>query len=127
MRWLQASGFDVPPVQVVPARAVGGIPAGLVEPSELVYLIERFDRTPKGRVHFEDFAQVADVGPMFKYSESGATYDSLAIVVRELTGVAGYADYIRRLTAMLVVGNTDAHLKRLFAVGWIVYRVAYAR
>ncbi|HET8657851.1 MAG TPA: HipA domain-containing protein [Micromonosporaceae bacterium] len=111
MRWLQASGFDVPAVQVTSARAVGGIPAGLVEPSELVYLIERFDRTPTGRIHFEDFAQVADVGPMFKYSESGATYDSLATVVQELTGVGGYADYIRRLTAMLVVGNTDAHLK----------------
>ncbi|HEX9198950.1 MAG TPA: HipA domain-containing protein [Acidobacteriaceae bacterium] len=111
MRWLVASDFYVPPVQVAPAKAVGGIPPGLVEASELVYLIERFDRTASGRVHFEDFAQVADVAPIFKYSESGATYDSLAVVIRQLTGMDGYADYVRRLTAMLIVGNTDAHLK----------------
>jgi serine/threonine-protein kinase HipA len=111
MCWLRASGFDVPPVQVVPASAVGGIPPGLVEASEPVYLIERFDRTATGRIHYEDFAQVADVAPMFKYSESGATYDSLATIVRELTGVDGYADFVRRLAAMIIIGNTDAHLK----------------
>ena len=111
MRWLAAAGLSVPPVHLAPAGAVSGIPEGLVDPAELVYLIERFDRTPTGRIHVEDFAQVADVEPMFKYSESGATYDSLAAAVHQITGEAGYLDYVRRLVAMLVVGNTDAHLK----------------
>jgi len=58
---------------------VAGIPEGLVDPSELV---ERFDRTRTGRLHVEDFAQVADVAPLFKYSESNVTYDTLAAGVR---------------------------------------------
>jgi serine/threonine-protein kinase HipA len=111
MRWLAAAGFPVPPIHLEPADAVDGIPDGLVDPAELVYLIERFDRIPAGRVHVEDFAQVANVEPMFKYSESGATYDTLAAAILQLTGEAGYAEYIQRLVAMVVVGNTDAHLK----------------
>jgi serine/threonine-protein kinase HipA len=111
MRWLTAAGFPVPPVHLVPADAVKGIPEGLVDPSELVFLIKRFDRSPAGRVHVEDFAQVANVEPMFKYSESGASYDGLGTVIHELTTEAGYYEYVRRLVAMLVTGNTDAHLK----------------
>jgi serine/threonine-protein kinase HipA len=111
MRWLAASGFAVPRVELMPAHAVGGIPSGLADREEQVYVIERFDRTASGRIHVEDFAQVADVGPRFKYSESGVTYDGLGRVIRQLTGEVGYADYVRRLTAMLVTGNTDAHLK----------------
>ncbi|MBQ0893003.1 HipA domain-containing protein [Micromonospora sp. U56] len=111
MRWLAAAGYPVPAVHLVRADAVKGLPDGLADPTELVYVIQRFDRTAAGRVHVEDFAQVADVEPMFKYSESGASYDTLAAAVRQLTGDAGYHDFIRRLVAMLVVGNTDAHLK----------------
>jgi serine/threonine-protein kinase HipA len=111
MRWLDAAGFPVPPVHLEPAASVGGIPAGMVGPRDLVYLVERFDRTAAGRVHFEDFAQVADVDPLFKYGERGASYDSIAAVVRFLAGERGYQDFIGRLVAMLVTGNTDAHLK----------------
>jgi serine/threonine-protein kinase HipA len=111
MCWLHATGMNVPRVQLAPARAVGGIPEGLVDPGELVYLIERFDRTPTARVHVEDFAQVADVEPAFKYGDLHATHDGLAAVILNLTGIDGYLEYVRRLVAMLIVGNTDAHLK----------------
>jgi serine/threonine-protein kinase HipA len=82
-----------------------------VGPTDRIFLAERFDRSAAGPVHVEDFAQVADVAPMFKYSESGATYETVGAVVSALTGSAGFRDYIRRLVAMLVVGNTEAHLK----------------
>jgi serine/threonine-protein kinase HipA len=111
MRWLASAGFDVPLVDLVPAGSISGIPAGLADPAEMVYLVERFDRTPTGRIHVEDFAQIADVDPKFKYTESGVSYDSMGAVIRTLTGDAGYTEYIRRLVAMLVTGNTDAHLK----------------
>jgi serine/threonine-protein kinase HipA len=111
MRWLQAVNMDVPTVQLVPASSVGGIPEGLVDPAELIYLIKRFDRSAAGRIHVEDFAQLADVAPAFKYSQSGATYDSLAKAVLDLIGQAGYETYIERLAAMLIVGNIDGHLK----------------
>jgi len=111
MRWLSAAGMDVPAVSVAPAKDVGGIPEGLVDPAEMVYLVERFDRTASGRLHVEDFAQIADVPPAAKYGEFGASYDGLAAVILQIVGEAGYHDFVRRLVAMLVVGNTDAHLK----------------
>src|SRR6266536_1600652 len=103
--------MDVPPVHLARAKEVGGIPDGLVDPMELVYLVERFDRGMSGRIHVEDFAQVADVEPKFKYGEIGASYDGLAAVILQVVGMRGYEDFIRRLVAMLVIGNTDAHLK----------------
>ncbi|GAA3188385.1 type II toxin-antitoxin system HipA family toxin [Dactylosporangium siamense] len=111
MRWLAATGFEVPAVDLVPATNVKGVAEGLADPNELLYVIERFDRTPAGRLHVEDFAQVADVEPLFKYGEPGQSYDGLAAVVAQLCGTDGYLDFIRRLAAMIVVGNTDAHLK----------------
>jgi serine/threonine-protein kinase HipA len=111
MRWLQAAGLDVPAVELRTAKEVGGIPSGLIDPLATVYLVSRFDRTPAGRIHVEDFAQVADIEPRLKYGESGASYDGLAAVVFSLLGQPGYDKFIERLAAMLVVGNTDAHLK----------------
>jgi serine/threonine-protein kinase HipA len=115
MRWLHAAKMNVPKVQLVPAASVGGIPEGLVDPADLIYLIERFDRIPTGRIHVEDFAQVADVAPAFKYSQSGVTYDTLGKAIFSLMGETGYSEYIERLVAMLVIGNTDAHLKN-----WVI-------
>ncbi|MEH1028981.1 HipA domain-containing protein [Micromonospora profundi] len=111
MSWLAAAGFPVPAVHLLRADEVKGLPDGLVRPADFVYVIQRFDRAPGERIHVEDFAQVADVEPMFKYSESGASYDSLAAAIRQLTGDDGYHDFITRLVALLVVGNTDGHLK----------------
>lgn len=111
MRWLAAAGLDVPVIQLLAAKEVDGIPSGMVDPASLVYLVSRFDRTPTGRVHVEDFAQVADVEPMRKYGDSGVTYDSLAAAILGLVGPAGFDQLIERLAAMLVIGNTDAHLK----------------
>ncbi len=111
MRWLQTAGLNVPRVQLVPASAVPDIADGLVDPNDLVYLINRFDRQSDGPVHVEDFAQMADVAPKFKYGEPGITYDSLGNAILSLMGDTGYSEYVERLVAMLIIGNTDAHLK----------------
>jgi serine/threonine-protein kinase HipA len=112
MRWLRDARMNVPDIQLVRASTVGGIPEGLIEPSELVYLIKRFDRTPSGRVHVEDFAQIADVAPGFKYGfQGGITYDTLGRAVMSFSGADAYTEYVERLAAMLIVGNIDGHLK----------------
>lgn len=111
MRWLAAAGFPVPETHLLPARDVKGLPDGMVDAHDLVYVINRFDRVAGGKIHVEDFAQIADVDPRFKYSESGASYDTLAAAIRQLTGQVGYDEFVRRIVAMLLVGNTDAHLK----------------
>ncbi|MDR7280189.1 HipA domain-containing protein [Catenuloplanes atrovinosus] len=111
MRWLAVAGFDVPAVALVPAETLPTVPPGLLEPGAPAYVIERFDRTPDGPVHVEDFAQVADVGPREKYGESGATYDTIGGVIRLLAGDADFEAYVDRLVALVVTGNTDGHLK----------------
>lgn len=111
MRWLQAADMDVPRVELLPSSAVRRLPAGFVRPDDMLYVVERFDRSATGRVHVEDFAQVADADPRHKYGEFGATYDGLGNVVHHLTGEPGFRTYLERLVAVVVTGNTDAHLK----------------
>jgi serine/threonine-protein kinase HipA len=111
MTWLAQSGYPVPDVHLVRADSIKGLPSGLSSVDELVYLVERFDRTVDGRVHVEDFAQVANVLPIHKYAESGVDYDGIGRAVRSLTGTNGYTDFVRRVVAMIVVGNLDGHLK----------------
>ncbi|WP_306836203.1 type II toxin-antitoxin system HipA family toxin [Catenuloplanes nepalensis] len=111
MRWLALAGFDVPPVDLVRAETLPTVPPGFLDPEAMAYVIERFDRSPAGPVHVEDFAQVANVGPRQKYGESGATYDTVGGVIRLLAGESDFEAYVDRLVAMIVTGNTDGHLK----------------
>jgi serine/threonine-protein kinase HipA len=111
MCWLRAAGIDVPDVECVPAKAVPNIPAGFVAADELLYLVRRFDRAADGRIHVEDFAQVSDVEPRYKYGEFGATYDTMGTTIAYLLGDSGFRAYVARLVAMIVTGNVDAHLK----------------
>jgi serine/threonine-protein kinase HipA len=120
MRWAAAAGLEVPAVELVPASRIPQIFETVLEPSSLVYLVTRFDRGDAGvKIHIEDFAQVVDVPPALR--DRGATYDTIAVLLNELTGEDGVMEYIRRLVAMVLMGNTDAHLKN-----WsLIYRDGY--
>jgi serine/threonine-protein kinase HipA len=92
-------------------HAIPIIPPGFAANDEPIYLVKRFDRTPTGRVHVEDFAQVSDVLPQEKYGQQGTTYDSTGRAITALLGPPGLEAYVKRLVAAVVVGNIDAHLK----------------
>ncbi len=110
MRWAAAAGLEVPDVDLVAAGRVPQIFDAVVEPSSLVYVVTRFDRGPDGaKIHIEDLAQVADVPPVLR--DRGATYDTIAALLNEITDEASVLEYVRRLVAMVLMGNTDAHLK----------------
>ncbi len=110
MKWAAAVGIDVPVVDLVPAAGVPDIFDTRIDPEAVVYVVKRFDRTSDaGRVHIEDFAQVTGRLPIQR--DTGTSYDAIGVMVRELTGDDGYEEYLRRLVAMVVMGNTDAHLK----------------
>lgn len=81
------------------------------------FVIERFDRTDDGRkIHIEDFAQVFGVYPEAKYEK--ASYRSLARVIATESGDDDIAEFIRRATFNVLIGNGDMHLKN-----WsLVYR-----
>lgn len=110
MRWAAAAGIDVPAVDLLPMTGVPDIFDARLEPDAVVYVVERFDRTPDGdRVHIEDLAQVTGKLPVHR--DRGATYDGIGLLIRSLAGDEGYTEYLRRLVTMVIIGNADAHLK----------------
>lgn len=92
-----------------------------------VYLIERFDRevgrrasgikvtvTPPSirRLHVIDACQLLNKDRLFKHA--GATLESLVAIVEKTTNkLATRRDLFRWLVFNIVVGNDDAHLKKL--------------
>lgn len=109
MRWAGAAGVDVPDVELRTGGELDGVPDSLVGPDERVFAIRRFDRSPTGRVHIEDLAQIREVSPRKKYDNT--SYDAIGRVVTALTGPTGLAEYVRRLVVCIAIGNADAHLK----------------
>ncbi len=109
MRWAAAAGLDVPAVDLVPAAGIPPMFDTRLAPGDSVYVIKRFDRVEGGRrIHMEDLAQVSGRIPMHR---DRGTYDGIGRLVHELAGPHGFADYLRRLVAMVLMGNDDAHLK----------------
>lgn len=105
----KSMGMDVPDLQLLELDAIEGLPDGIGELRGQAMAIKRFDRSDKGAVHIEDFAQVFSVYPEGKYDH--ATYRRIAGVLGIETGDADIAEFIRRLVFSTLIGNTDMHLK----------------
>ena len=59
MRLAKAIGIDVPEVELWPRDDIDDLGPGVWTSGEpLAYVVRRFDRSPGGRIHIEDFAQV---------------------------------------------------------------------
>jgi serine/threonine-protein kinase HipA len=108
LTWAALAGIEVPDHRLVAMADLHGLPRGLAEHGQNALAVRRFDRVAGSRVHQEDFAQVRDVFPDAKYD--GTTYAGLARVVGSLAPT-DLQEYFRRLAAIVVMGNTDAHLK----------------
>jgi serine/threonine-protein kinase HipA len=102
-------GIDVPEITLIVVDAIRGLPEGIGDLKGQAFAIKRFDRTPEGLVHTEDFAQVFRVYHDAKYKK--ASYRNIATVLAAETGEAGVEEYIRRLTFCTLTGNADMHLK----------------
>ena len=81
--------------------------------------VERFDRTPNGRIHCEDFAQVLGVMPEDKYGvfdgQNRTSYLAVAAVLMSFDslGEAAVHELLRRLVVNELLGNPDMHLKNI--------------
>ncbi|QHE87130.1 type II toxin-antitoxin system HipA family toxin [Hydrogenophaga sp. BPS33] len=90
--------------------------AQLPEPVEFPHIlaVERFDRRHGLRVHMEEFAQVLGYAPRHKYGK-GIERDfgqMLRLLNRYSTQPArDTREFLGRLVAFILMGNTDAHLK----------------
>jgi len=109
MTMARAVGITVPDVKLVELADIAGLPPEMSRLPGHALAVQRFDRTPGGRVHIEDFAQVFRVYPDDKYAK--ASYRNIAEVIWAETGEPGIAEYIRRLVFNALIGNADMHLK----------------
>ncbi len=114
MRLAAAAGIQTPEVKLVKLDDVdlGGL-AGLSIPQweTWAYAIKRYDRTPEGRVHVEDFAQVFNVYGDQEYKATN--YDTIGRLIFDLfpNRFEQIAEFVRRLVVNILIGNGDAHLK----------------
>lgn len=109
MRWAATAGLVVPAVDLLPAQDVPDLFESQFTSESRVFVVERFDRDGPDRIHIEDFAQVTDRYPIDR--DRDTTYDAIGAFILRRVGADGFAEYVRRLSAMVVMGNGDAHLK----------------
>ena len=103
-------GMDVPAMRLVDINAIRNLPDGIGTLKGQALAIERFDRLPDGgAVHMEDFAQIFGVYPEEKYENASAR--SIGRVLGAEGREADIAEFIRRLTFNVLIGNADMHLK----------------
>ena len=110
MTLAQKVGIAVPAIDLIDIGAIENLPAGMEKLGGKAFLIERFDRDAQGNaIHIEDFAQVFGVYPEDKYKN--ASLATLARVVAIECGQEDAAEFIRRMTFNVLIGNGDMHLK----------------
>jgi serine/threonine-protein kinase HipA len=103
-------GINVPAIGLIDVRSIGNLPDGIEKIGQQAFVIERFDRNEDGSItHIEDFAQVFNVYPEDKYKK--ASYRNLISVVASESDQDDVAEFIRRLTFNVLIGNGDMHLK----------------
>jgi serine/threonine protein kinase HipA of HipAB toxin-antitoxin module len=108
LTWARFAGSDVPEIKLLTGDQLEGLPPGLIKPEELAFGVRRFDREAVKRVHQEDLAQVREVSPEHKYEN--ATYSGIGRIIHSICP-EDFTEYVRRLAAIVVIGNIDAHLK----------------
>ena len=114
MRLAKLAGVDTCDVELADMKALGASHRyDLGREAQGRFLaVTRFDRSPAGRVHFEDFAQVLGVSPDSKYTLS---YLEVAQTLKDLPlgGVPAIHELLRRIQVNELLGNADMHLKNL--------------
>ncbi|MCY4260428.1 MAG: type II toxin-antitoxin system HipA family toxin [Rhodobacteraceae bacterium] len=103
-------GMNVPPIRLVDVSAIGNLPESMTRVGGQALAVERFDRLADGTaVHIEDFAQVFRVYPDDKYRK--ASQRNIAQVLAAECCTDDIAEFVRRLTFSVLIGNADMHLK----------------
>jgi len=103
-------GINVPVIDLIDVESIHNLPHGIDQIGSKAFIIERFDRAHDGsKVHIEDFAQVFGVYPDDKYKK--ASLRNLATVIAAESNHEDVAEFIRRITFNVLIGNGDMHLK----------------
>jgi serine/threonine-protein kinase HipA len=105
----RAAGVSVPRTRLVDVDAIRGLPEWATRGGGKAFLIQRFDRGPRGRVHVEVLAQILNLRPARKYER--ANFETVARTTAILAGPERVGDVIDRIVVNVLVGNGDAHVK----------------
>lgn len=109
MSWAQASGLVVPELRLERTELIAGLDALGDGIGDLAFVIKRYDRSPGGRIHQEDFAQVLGIAPGdAKYRDTNI--DTIVRIVAELAP-QDVDELLSRLAFCVLCGNDDAHAK----------------
>ena len=102
-------GIDIPELKLVDLKGIEGLPSDITSMDGKALAIRRFDRSPEGRIHVEDFAQVLGLYPERKYER--ASYRNIAQALWIRSGEEAIVEFMRRLIFTVLIGNADMHLK----------------
>lgn len=102
-------GINVPEIDLIELDAIKNLPEDIGDLKGKAYAIARFDRTPDGPVHIEDFAQVFGVYPDAKYKSASSR--NIATVIGAEGTEDDIIEFTRRLVFNTLIGNADLHLK----------------
>lgn len=118
MQLAAAAGVHVAATRVLPVSTieVEGLAESLGE--NLHYLaVDRFDRTPAGRVHAEDGCQMLGRMPAKKYASIEGYVRLVATLYRlSPSGVEHVRQFFLRQAVNALIGNSDAHLKNFSVI-----------
>ncbi|NOH69919.1 type II toxin-antitoxin system HipA family toxin [Vibrio pectenicida] len=111
MKLAEVAGAEIPEIRLIELKELAGLPKIKLPDEQYAYGIKRFDRSDKGRIHTEDFAQVFDLYPSDKYQR--VNYEQLASVLYQSSSerLKDIQQMARRLLINILLGNGDAHLK----------------
>lgn len=109
MHWASEAGLDVAAVQLFDTDHVSGVPVEFAR-DEPILGVKRFDRTPEGRVHQEDFTQVLGIGLGKDDKYEQTNNDTILRVVAALAP-QDIDETVRRMVFNVLAGNGDAHAK----------------
>jgi serine/threonine-protein kinase HipA len=109
MEWARLAGIRVPRTRLERTDSIEGIEHLTAVAGAFAFAIERYDRTPEGRIHQEDFAQVLGLRTGDgKYRE--ANIDTVVRLIAELAP-EDVDELIKRIVFCVIAGNDDAHAK----------------
>ena len=102
-------GIEVPELNLIDLANIEGLPGDIASVEGNAMAIKRFDRSPDGAIHFEDFAQVLGLYPERKYER--ASYLNIAQALWIQAGEDAIVEFMKRFVFGVLIGNGDMHLK----------------
>ncbi len=113
MNWARAAGLRTPSFTLRDVGDFDHIPEEMPTGDGTVFVIERFDRKDRLRIHIEDFGQILDRPP--GDAQFHGSYEEIASVIRWIAPEST-EEFLKAIVFNVICGNGDAHLKNFSVI-----------